>query len=174
MNAGKEMARKMSKKTVYDKVILAEGLEVSSDCSETNINNNICVVGGSGSGKTCSVVLPRLLNAYNSNLIVTTTKDRLYNLTHRMLEKRGFKILRLDFAHSENSNCYWNPLDDLKSWQDLSKFAGDIVMANTRREDNSADPYWNKTAESLWIALLGYCKCMKQNTTISDTFFYAH
>lgn len=165
----------MLKKKEFDRVMLADGVEVSTDCSVTNINNNICVVGGSGSGKTVSVVLPRILAAYHSNLIVTTTKDRLYDLTHTMLEKRGYKILKLDFADPAQSNCYWNPLSDLNSWQDLSKLATDIVMANGKRaESTNADPYWNETAISLWSAIMGYVKCTKEHGTLGDAVEMFH
>lgn len=158
----------MNGKKGYDQIMLAEGIEVSTDCAVTNINNNICVVGGSGSGKTFSVVIPRILAAYYSNLIVITTKDRLCDMSRRMLERRGYKVLKLDFSHPEKSTCYWNPLSDLDSWQALIKLATDIVLSNKKRgETTNADPYWIEVAISLLAALMGYVIC----TNDKGTFF---
>ena len=76
----------------YDILVLGDGIEYSSDCSKTNCNNNVVVIGGTGSGKTFSIVLKRLIQTMNSNLIVATVKDRLYDITANALTRRGYKL----------------------------------------------------------------------------------
>ena len=57
-----------------DKIILGENLSFSTDTDKTGINNNVVVCAGSGSGKTMSIIEPRLINTFDSSLIVTLHK----------------------------------------------------------------------------------------------------
>lgn len=164
------------KKEKFDKLVLGDGVEFSTDSSETGVNNNIAVVGGSGSGKTWSVVLKRIIDTKNGNLIVTTAKDRLYDLTAGMMEARGYNVKKLDLVYPEKSTCYWNLLDMLSSWQSVTQFATDIVYANKKRKENtSVDPYWDECAISLLSSLIGYTMCTKENAEMRDVLelFYS-
>ena len=60
-----------------DTIILGERCTYSTDCQETGLNNNVLVVGGSGSGKTMSISEPLLLSTQHSSLIITVTKRRV-------------------------------------------------------------------------------------------------
>ena len=51
--------------TSTDRIILGKGAEYSSDCYETQLNNNIIVCGSSGCGKTRSISEVRLLETRN-------------------------------------------------------------------------------------------------------------
>ena len=51
------------------KLILGEGQFYSLDSHETKLNNNVLVVGGSGSGKTTGVVIPNIKEASGSYII---------------------------------------------------------------------------------------------------------
>ena len=53
----------------YGKMILAENQEYSLNCYETQLNNNVLVVGASGTGKTRSIVTPNLLEATGSYIV---------------------------------------------------------------------------------------------------------
>ena len=68
-----------------DKVVLGEGCVYSTDSNVTGINNNILVVGGSGSGKTVSIAEAFLLESYNRNIITTVTKRRIVKNIFRFL-----------------------------------------------------------------------------------------
>lgn len=45
-------------KSSFDRIVLGENAAYDSDCSKTHINNNVLVVGGSGCGKTVSIIEP--------------------------------------------------------------------------------------------------------------------
>lgn len=47
----------------YGKMILAENQEYSLNCYETQLNNNVLVVGASGAGKTRSIVTPNIFGS---------------------------------------------------------------------------------------------------------------
>ena len=57
--------------------MLGEGKAISTDSDRTQLNNNILVVGASGSGKTMSYAEMCLLKTRESSMIVTLSKRRL-------------------------------------------------------------------------------------------------
>ncbi|MBQ3299436.1 MAG: type IV secretory system conjugative DNA transfer family protein [Ruminococcus sp.] len=57
--------------------ILAKDTFISNDTWETGINNNVLVVGPSGTGKTRSYVKPNIMQA-KTNMIVSDAKGTLY------------------------------------------------------------------------------------------------
>jgi len=63
-----------------ERVILGKNCSYSADSRITGVNNNRVIVGGSGCGKTVSILEPELLEllrAGSSNMIVVATKRRL-------------------------------------------------------------------------------------------------
>ena len=50
-------------------LILGENAYYSRNCYETQLNNNVCIVGTSGSGKTRGVVEPNIMQAEGSYVI---------------------------------------------------------------------------------------------------------
>lgn len=92
-------------KGTADQIILGDGCIYSSDSRETGLNNNVLVVGGSGSGKTVSIAEPLLLQSYSRSIICTVTKRRIVNQYKKLLQSRGYAIWDLDLVHpAENSN----------------------------------------------------------------------
>lgn len=60
--------------------ILYKGPCISNDTWVTGLNNNDCIIGPSGTGKTRSYVLPNILQCSES-VIVTSVKDNLCKKT---------------------------------------------------------------------------------------------
>ena len=60
-----------------DDMILAKDRYYSMDTRKTRLNNNVLVVGTSGSGKTRGIVIPNILQASGS-YIITDPKGNLY------------------------------------------------------------------------------------------------
>ena len=57
-------------------LILGQDQYYSLDTHQTNVNNNVLVVGTSGAGKTRSIVVPNLLQASGSYVVVDPKGDR--------------------------------------------------------------------------------------------------
>lgn len=151
----------------YDMITVADSISYSTDCKFTKCNNNVLVAGGSGSGKTYSVVLKRIFNTYNDNLIVVTAKDTLYNLTNKILQRRNYNVCKIDFLNPSLSTVYWNPIADAKSWSEITKLATDIVFANPERISKPNDPYWNECSISFAASVIGYLKCTMENPNMT-------
>lgn len=151
-----------------DRVILAEGCIYSTDCEETQINNNVLVVGGSGSGKTMSITEPRLLETKNSSLIVTLSKRRLVKQYRPLFLKRGYNVWDLDFINPANSNISYDPLSYVRNFADIVFLAESIVMADPKKKESNADPYWNEASISLLSAEIAYVLMVKKAPTFLD------
>lgn len=152
----------------YDRVILGENAVFSTDCSKTQLNNNVLVCGSSGSGKTMSISEPRLLYTHHSSLIMTLSKRKLIARYSRLFRGRGYQVWDLNFASPEKSGIAYDPLQYLKSWMDVTYLAEAVVMADSRKNDSKADPYWNQTAVSLLSALISYVLMTKEQGSMAD------
>ena len=72
-----------------------EGL--SLDAQATRRNLNTAVIGGSGSGKTATHVIPNILKG-SMNYACTDPKGELYAKTGGKLEKMGYTVKQLDLV----------------------------------------------------------------------------
>lgn len=151
-----------------DRIILGENAVFSMDCEKTGLNNNVLVVGTSGGGKTMSVIEPRLLTAYQSSLIVTVTKRRLVNKYRSLFEKRGYVVKDLNFVNPERSDCAYDPLRYIRNESDITNLAAAIVMADPRKNDSRADPYWDQAGISLLSAEIALTLMSRENPCLAD------
>ena len=118
-----------------DRMILGDGCIFSTDCRKTGLNNNILVVGGSGSGKTVSIVEPFLLESFSRSIVCSVTKRGIVNKFIPLLQNRGYKILDLDFVHPSRGNVCFDPLDYINGFADIS-FLSQSIISGTRRNRN--------------------------------------
>ncbi len=151
-----------------DKVILGENCVYSTDCKQTGINNNIIVCGSSGCGKTMSVSEPRLLETYDTSLVITVTKRRIVNKYKKVFVDRGYEVQDLNFANPTAGDIGYDPLDYVKNYRDITFLAESIVKANPKKENSSFDPYWDDAAISLLSAEIAYVLMTKENPTFAD------
>lgn len=151
-----------------DKIILGENVIYSTDCKKTGLNNNVLVCGSSGCGKTMSISEPRLLETFNSSLIVTVTKRRIVNKYRPVFEQRGYVVGDLNFIHPSMSDVAYDPLKYIHSYSDITFLAESIVKSNPKKEKSNADPYWDDGAISLLSAEISYVLKIKKDATFSD------
>ena len=135
-------------------MILAENQYYSLDTRQTQLNNNVLVVGTSGAGKTRTIVTPNLLQASGS-YIVSDPKGNLYRKYGKYLKAEGYVVKCLDFVHPERSTGY-NPLSYISSTQDIIKMA--TMLVYQRKQTGNADPFWDEAGTILLSALIAYVK----------------
>ena len=66
-----------AQENITDRLYLGQHQVFSMDDQQTGLNNNVLVVGCSGSGKTMSVGIPLLLHATECSLVVSIVKREL-------------------------------------------------------------------------------------------------
>lgn len=120
-----------------------------------NRNKNVVITGGSGSGKTYSVVKANLLQA-NTSFVVTDPKGTLLLETGHFFEKMGYRIKVLDTIDFANS-MHYNPFVYIKEPKDIFVVAN--ILYNTLKPKDGGqaqDPMWDAAA-ILWCqAIIGY------------------
>ncbi len=142
----------------FGKMILAENQEYSLDCYETQLNNNVLVVGTSGAGKTRSIVTPNLLEATGS-YIVSDPKGNLYNKYRAYLEAEGYVVKKLDFTNPEESDGY-NFFEYIQSTQDIVSTAHMLIYEGEK--GNHVDPFWDQASQLLLQSLISYLRERKE------------
>jgi type IV secretion system protein VirD4 len=116
-------------------------------------NKNVLVVGGSGSGKTRFFVKPNLMQLHSS-YVVTDSKGTLVLETGKFLHQNGYKIKILNTIDFSKSMRY-NPFEYIHSEKDILKFVTSLI-ANTKSDGKSSDPFWEKSEILLYTALIAY------------------
>lgn len=118
------------------------------------ISNNSLIIGGSGVGKTWSVVLPNILQAHSS-YVVTDPKGDVYRRTGKFLLENGYKIKVLNLYEMDKSLSY-NPFAYLTvENEDEVMTLIETIMNNTDAERKSSDPFWDK-GEQLFVQSVFY------------------
>lgn len=122
------------------------------------VNQNILIIGGSGSGKSRGFCLPNLLQAnteHGFSYIVTDPKGEILEKTGKFFTMMGYKIRVLNLDNKQESDCY-NPFFYIHPFRDGYEERVlqliETIIANTDggKEANSSDPFWPK-AERLFL-----------------------
>ena len=140
-------------------LILAEGKYYDMDCYRTKLNNNVLVVGTSGSGKTRSIVSPNIMQATGS-YIISDPKGNLYGKYKAYLEERGYEVKKLDFSDPKHS-IHYNFFSYIRDETDVMKLAS-ILIDDIKGVQN--DAFWTDSSRLLLQAVIGYImECMDED-----------
>lgn len=116
-------------------------------------NLNCCIIGSSGSGKTRFWLMPQLLQAHSSYVVVDP-KGGVLGQVGAFLQKRGYKIKVFNSINFSKS-MHYNPLAYIRNEADILKFV-DALISNTKGEGKEGDPFWTKSETLLYCALIAY------------------
>ena len=138
-----------------EKLIL--GKDTIFDTNDPNNNNHTCVFGGSGSGKSYSIVKPNILSFsdYASSIVVSDPKGRLEQEHAYELQKKGYKVYSIDLINPERSSCTFNLFSYITKEIDFVKIAHRIVYADPMTKTSTNDVFWLHQAEIMLSAILG-------------------
>lgn len=129
---------------------------------------HLLTIGGSGSGKTTSVVIPALLEAQEGSFIVIDPKAQLAAMTGRHRATKG-AVLHLNPFADELAlqtgiplpDSGFNPLSVLSKGYNLKDDAENLARLLMVTDRASSDSYWNDEAAGL-IALLLVWQVMRE------------
>ena len=133
-------------------MVLGQNVYFSLDDYQTQRNNNVLVVGASGTGKTRGIVIPNILMASGS-YVITDPKGNLYKKYGQYLKDRGYDIKLLDFSNPAVSNHY-NFFEYINSSQDILKIANMLIYQ--KKDGGHYDPFWDESGQLLLQALIAY------------------
>lgn len=140
--------KKMSDPEPQENIILSKKLRKSYDSVLTNLNNNMCVIGGSGAGKTAGFIAPNLLQFHGSNVYTDPKGDTLKDFGS-VLAEEGVRVVVLNLNEMDKSHHY-NPFNYIKNAADLTKLITNLIANTTPAEANKGEPFWEK-AEILYL-----------------------
>ena len=152
-----------------DRLVMGKNCVYEMD--ENYANNNVMIVGGTGSGKTHFVLEPMLLHTENSSVVVNINKRVLFDKYAPLFAERGYKVLDLNLAHPETSNVSFNFFHYLKSAKDTRDFAASIVEGSIGASEKQKDPYWNVSASNLLNFVLNFTMDCVQHPSINHVMF---
>lgn len=119
-----------------------------------NINKNVLIIGGSGSGKTRFHVKPNLMQM-NASYVVTDPKGTVVLECGKMLQRGGYEIKILNTINFKESMKY-NPFRYIRSENDILKLVN-CIMENTKGEDSKGgEDFWSKAEALYYQALIAY------------------
>jgi type IV secretion system protein VirD4 len=132
--------------------ILSRKHYLGTDLRKIQVNKNILVFGGSGTGKSACYIKPNILQCLGS-YVITDPKGELYRETSGFLKANGYEIKTLNLVEPKFSDRY-NPLAHIRDHADVDVIAHTIVEGTG--EGKSSDPFWNDTAKMLLKACIYY------------------
>ena len=116
-------------------------------------NGNILVIGGSGSGKSASFVIPNALQLLGS-YVFTDPKGELYDRTSGFFKENGYDVHVINLVDPRCSDGY-NPLSHIRGTLDVDTIAK-IISNKEGGDRKSSDPFWDQTSEALLKAVIYY------------------
>ena len=118
---------------------------------ELDRNQNVLVVGGSGSGKTYNFVTPNIMQL-NASYFVTDPKGTLLKDAGYLFEDNGYRIKSFNTINLDES-MHYNPLKYVRTDTDILSFVNCYIM-NTNGDGKASDPFWENSEKMLYTALI--------------------
>lgn len=134
------ITKELSDKEEICNRILSESLRIS--CRGGISNNNMMIIGSSGSFKTTSIMHQNLLQGYGSKAVLDVKGDTQRKLGNEFI-KMGYKICSLNFKEPDKSDRY-NPFQYIENEEDILRIRDAIhEVCRPQKETSCADPFWD-------------------------------
>jgi len=125
---------------------------------KTRFNRNIAVYGATGSMKTRTYCMNRILQSANVNrkesLIICDPKSELYEKSSAYLRSQGYVVRIFNLVSPENSDS-WNCLSVVEGQELMAQLFVDVIIKNTMN-GSKGDHFWDPAEMNLLKALVLY------------------
>ena len=137
-----------------------------------HINGNLAVYGSSGSMKTRSFCMNRILQAAvrGESLIISDPKSELYEKSSEYLRDQGYCVKVFNLVNPENSDS-WNCLSEVEGQELMAQLFVDVIIKNTIN-NGKGDHFWDSCEMNLLKALVLYVdqSYAEQNRNIGQVY----
>ena len=137
-----------------------------------HINGNLAVYGSSGSMKTRSFCMNRILQAAvrGESLIISDPKSELYEKSSEYLRDQGYCVKVFNLVNPENSDS-WNCLSEVEGQELMAQLFVDVIIKNTIN-NGKGDHFWDSCEMNLLKALVLYVdqSYAEQNRNIGEVY----
>lgn len=149
-------------------MILSNEIYLSMNGRDTMRNNNILIVGGSGTGKSRFEVKPNLLQA-NASFVVTDPKGELLKATGKFLEEQGYEVKLFNLIDFQHSNRY-NPFKYIRNDDGVVMMVNTLIKNTNKKGSSGGDPFWEKSETALLQAICFYLyhECNIEDQTFAN------
>lgn len=151
-----------------DSLRISENIAIVWNDGKVGKNSHILALGSPASGKTRSVVLPNLLKASGSYIVVDPDGS-LYKASKEKLSENGYRINVLDISDPKHSEKY-NPLQYINSDEDIKSLVT-CILKNTNSGENK-DLLFENAESSLLQAVFFYMTrhCEIEKRTLREAY----
>lgn len=156
----KEMGRVLeltSSLNRYHGIVLGlfEGMAVCLP-EASRLNSNMAVYGASGSMKTRSFCMNRILQGVmrGESLIICDPKSELYEKSSEYLRDKGYEVRIFNLVDPESSDS-WNCLAEVEGQELMAQLFVDVIIRNTLN-GGKGDHFWDSAEMNLLKALVLY------------------
>ena len=141
----------------YQGIVLGM-LERKAVCvpEKTRLNSNLAVYGASGSMKTRSFCMNRILQGVSrgESLVICDPKSELYEKSSEYLRDKGYTVRVFNLVNLENSDS-WNCLCEVEGQELMAQLFVDVIIKNTTG-GGKGDHFWDSAEMNLLKALVLY------------------
>ena len=141
----------------YQGIVLGM-LERKAVCvpEKTRLNSNLAVYGASGSMKTRSFCMNRILQGVSrgESLVICDPKSELYEKSSEYLRDKGYTVRVFNLVSPENSDS-WNCLCEVEGQELMAQLFVDVIIKNTTG-GGKGDHFWDSAEMNLLKALVLY------------------
>ena len=141
----------------YQGIVLGT-LERKAVCvpEKTRLNSNLAVYGASGSMKTRSFCMNRILQGVSrgESLVICDPKSELYEKSSEYLRDKGYTVRVFNLVSPENSDS-WNCLCEVEGQELMAQLFVDVIIKNTTG-GGKGDHFWDSAEMNLLKALVLY------------------
>ena len=134
-------------------MLLSKNIALSVNTRKTYLNDNICVIGGSGSGKTRNHVKPNLLQMY-CNYVLVDPKGSVCEETGNAFinydKNDAYDRKILNLVQMQKS-MHYNPFKYFKQPNDVFKFVNNLVANTTKENASKGGDDFFENAEVAWM-----------------------
>lgn len=149
-------------------MIFSASIFMSMNTRKTRRNNNVLVIGGSGTGKSRFVVKPNMLMA-NCSFVITDPSGELLETMGVFLENEGYEVRVFNLVEMEHSNCY-NPFRYIRNQEGVLIMINALIKNTTPKGSSSSDPFWEKAETALLQAICFFLvsECNEEDQNFSN------